>query len=292
MIPDRHGVRRGDSSSGTALGCPVRYGGPLLRPIIIGAGRGSRLKALTDHQPKCYATVGGRRILDWTLEAFEAADLRDPVFVGGYQIDRIRTDYPRLTFCHNADWANNNILLSLFHAEPYMADGFVCSYADILFRDTVVRDALNHPADIVLCVDTRWRDRYADRSQHPEHDAEKVLVAADAVDSRGDRVAKVHRDIPSDEADGEYIGVARFSRRGAELLREHFHRIRSTHAGRPWREAKVFEKAYLILLFQEMIEQGVPVHMVPTHGDYMEIDTEEDYALANRDWPRRSARRS
>ena len=42
-----------------------------MRAIIIGAGRGSRLKSMTDNQPKCYATVGGRRILDWTLEAFD-----------------------------------------------------------------------------------------------------------------------------------------------------------------------------------------------------------------------------
>lgn len=257
-----------------------------MRAIIIGAGRGSRLKAMTDHQPKCYATVGGRRILDWTLDAFDRAGVRDQVFIGGYQFDRIKADYPRLTFCHNADWANNNILLSLFHAEPYMEEGFVCSYADILFRDTVVRDALNHRGDIVLCVDTRWRERYADRSQHPEHDAEKVVVAAD------DRVARVQRDIPSAEAHGEYIGVARFSARGARLLREHFHRVRGSHVGRPWREAGTFDKAYLILLFQEMIEHGVPIHMVPTHGDYMEIDTEEDYALANRDWPARVAPRS
>ena len=34
-------------------------------------------------------------------------------------------------------------------------------------------------------------------------------------------------------------------------------------------------------------KQGVPIHFVTTHGDYMEIDTEEDYVLANRDWPRR-----
>lgn len=254
-----------------------------MRAIIIGAGRGSRLNAMTDHQPKCYATVGGRRILDWTLEAFDGAGLADHVFIGGYQIDLIRSDYPALTFCHNADWQNNNILLSLFHAERHMEDGFVCSYADILFRDSVVRDALEHPADIVLCVDTRWRDRYVGRSQHPEHDAEKAVV-------EGDRVLKIHRDIPSEQAHGEYIGVARFSPRGARVLREHFHRVRARFAGKPWREAKVFEKAYLILLFQELIEQGEAVHMVPTHGDYMEIDTEEDYALANNDWVHRFGR--
>ena len=179
-----------------------------MRAIIIGAGRGSRLKAMTDHQPKCYATVGGRRILDWTLEAFAGAGLGEPVFIGGYQYDLIRRDYPRMTFCHNADWANNNILLSLFHAEAHMGDGFVCSYADILFRDTVVREALEHPGDIVLCVDTRWRDRYGERSQHPEHDAEKVIVTPGT-----DRVERVHREIESEQASFllRCLGVAAFA---------------------------------------------------------------------------------
>jgi choline kinase len=248
-----------------------------MKGIIIGAGRGSRLKAMTDSQPKCYATIGGRRIIDWALEAFDQAGLKDKVFIGGYQIDMIRRDHPGLTFAHNADWINNNILLSLMHAEEHMNDGFVCAYSDILFRDSIVRDALNHPGDVVLCVDTHWRARYSDRSQHPEGDAEKVIV-------EGDRVKRVHREITPEEADGEYIGVAKFSPRGARLFREHFHRVKKEYAGKAWREAKVFEKAYLILLFQEMIEQGVPIHFVSTHGDYMEIDTEEDYALANRDW--------
>ena len=80
---------------------------------------------MTENQPKCYATVGGRRILDWTLEAFDDAGLRaGKVFIGGYQLDQIRRDYPDLTFVHNADWQNNNILLSLFHAEEFMREGF------------------------------------------------------------------------------------------------------------------------------------------------------------------------
>lgn len=261
-----------------AANCTIKAGGfSDVRAIIIGAGRGSRLKSMTDNQPKCYATVGGRKILDWTLEAFDRAGIHEKVFIGGYQIDQIRRDYPKLTFVHNADWPNNNILLSLFHAEQYMAEGFVCAYSDILFKDTIVRDALNHPADIVLCVDTHWRARYADRTQHPEQDAEKLSVT-------GDRVKEIHRTMPSEQADGEYIGVAKFTPKGAHLLKDHYHRVKKEYAGKPWREAKLFEKSYLILLFQEMIDQGLPIHMVPTHGDYMEIDTEEDYSLANRDW--------
>ena len=52
----------------------------------------------------------------------------------------------------------------------------------------------------------------------------------------------------------------------------------------PFREAAVFEKAYLILLLQEMIEAGVKVAHADTPGGYMEVDTQEDFELAQRDW--------
>lgn len=251
----------------------------IVQPIIIGAGRGSRLNALTDEQPKCYAPIGQRRILDWLLCALEEVGLPAPVFIGGYRIEQIRADYPQLDFRHNVDWPNNNILASLFYAESDMDAGFICSYSDILYRSSVVQRALEHSGDIVLCVDTEWRARYADRSQHPEDDAEKVLV-------EGDRIVRIERSIASDAAGGEYIGVARFSPRGAQQLRAYYHRARAAHAGAIWRGGAPFEKAYLIHLFQYMIEDGVDVRMVTTDGEYMEIDTEEDYALANVRWPR------
>ena len=232
---------------------------------------------MTDQQPKCFTSVAGRRILEWILEAFKGAGLGPPVFIGGYCMDRIQEDYSELTFCHNAEWPRNNILRSLFYAEEHMAGGFVCAYSDILFRDTVVRRALAHPGDMVLCVDTDWRARYGARSQHPEDDAEKVTAD-------GDRVRAIDRDITVGEAAGEYIGVAKFSARGAAVLKEHYHRVRREFSGRPWRGAAAFEKAYLIHLYQEMLDQGVDIRMVTTSGDYMEIDTEEDFALANRAW--------
>lgn len=249
-----------------------------MRPIIIGAGRGSRLNALTDHQPKCFAPIGTRRILDWSLEALAQAGLENPVFIGGYQIELLRAEYPDLEFVHNTAWPHNNILASLFYAEAYMADGFVCSYADILYRSSVVRRALAHPGDIVLCIDTQWRQRYRDRSQHPEDDAEKVIA-------QGDKLLRIDRSIPADQASGEYIGVARLSPQGAILLRQCYHQVRSTFSGRVWHDNTVFEKAYLVHLFETMCRQGIPLHMVTTDGEYMEIDTEEDFALANAHWP-------
>ena len=84
---------------------------PGMRAIILGAGRGSRLRALTDEQPKPYAPIGGRRILDWLLAALRDAGVDDIVFVGGYRIEQVRGDYPQLTYRHNPDWTTTNILV-------------------------------------------------------------------------------------------------------------------------------------------------------------------------------------
>ena len=104
-----------------------------MRAIIIGAGRGARLMPTTADAPKCFAEVGGRSILDWTIHALRSNGVDDICFIGGYQIDKVRERYTQFTFRHNEGWQNNNILASLFHAEDLMDEPFLCCYSDILF---------------------------------------------------------------------------------------------------------------------------------------------------------------
>ena len=231
----------------------------------------------TADTPKCFAQVQGKRILDWGLEALAAAGIHEICFIGGYQIDKVREDYPQLTFRLNGDWSHNNILLSLMHAVDLMNEPFLCAYSDILFTPGVVNRLLANPADIVLSVDTLWLARYQRRTHHPPDDAEKVTVTNGCV-------TRIHRGIDPAEAHGEYTGVAKFTDAGAALLKEHYHRCRARHAGLPFREAPIFEKAYLIQLFQEMIEAGVRMAHADTPGEYMEIDTQQDFDLAQSYW--------
>ena len=71
---------------------------------------------------------------------------------------------------------------------------------------------------------------------------------------------------------------------GGCWLREHYHRRRREFWGKPYRESAQFQKAYLIHLFQDMIEQGVEFGHADTHGQYREIDTQEDLDLAQKGW--------
>lgn len=248
-----------------------------MRVIVIGAGRGLRLMPTTADSPKCFAEVEGQRILDWALRAFRENGLDEFCFIGGYQIDKVRAAYPEFTFRHNDDWPNNNILASLFYAEDLMDEPFVCCYSDILFSPRAVESLLANRDDAALLVDTAWLQRYEHRSEHPTDDAEKVTVADGAV-------TRIHRDIDERAAYGEFIGVARFSAAGARRLRAHYHRCRETYAGRPFREARSLEKAYLIHLFQEMVESGERLVHVDTPGGYIEVDTQQDFDYARRHW--------
>ncbi len=248
-----------------------------MQAIIIGAGRGQRLMPTTADTPKCFAEVGGRRIIDWALSAFRQNKIDRICFIGGYRIEKVQQAYPELTFRHNADWQNNNILASLFHAEDLMDEPFLCAYSDILFTPQVIASALASKGDMALVVDTCWRERYAERTEHPPDDAEKVLV-------RNGRVTQISRTIDTKKAHGEYIGVAKFSAAGAARLRAHYRRCREAHSGRPFHEAKLFEKAYLIHLFEDMIRAGEQFAHVDTPGDYIEIDTQQDFEYARRTW--------
>ena len=255
----------------------ICYNRAMRKAIFIAAGRGRRLMPLTEDVPKCNAEIGGRRILDWCVAALRSAGIDDIVFVGGYRIDRVRADYPGFRFCENAAWESNNILASLFCAEHEMIEGFVSSYADILYTPGAVQRLLASPGDIALLVDTDWRGRYAPRTEHPETDGEKVRL-------QDGRVVEINRAIPPGEAPAEFTGVARFTPAGARLLIEHYHRARRRHGGGAYRGASSFQTAYLIHLLQDMLEAGVAMDAVETHGGYFEIDTTQDHGLAERGW--------
>src|SRR5207249_9275523 len=112
-----------------------------------------------------------------------------------------------------------NSLVELMCGEELMNWPVDTTDSDILDTSAIVRDLVASPADIALVMDTDWRTHYRPRTQHPPHDAEKALM-------KDGRVVRVQREIPYEDATGEFIGVAKFSARGGALLREHYHRRR------------------------------------------------------------------
>lgn len=243
-----------------------------MKAIIIAAGLASRLYPLTNEKPKCLLEVGGKTILSRTLEALRANGIDNIVVVRGYQSHLI--NYPNITYYQNSNFRKNNILGSLFYAEDEMNCDFIFSYSDILYTQEIVEKVVHSEADISLVVDVNWMELYKGRDQHPISEAELVKVENGAV-------AKIGKDVVSpEEAHGEFIGLAKFTKVGAEVMKTAYHRAAEEHSTSPFQNAASIEKAYMTDMIQEIVDGGSLVRSVDIEGGWIEIDTPQDLERA------------
>jgi choline kinase len=247
-----------------------------MKAIVIAAGMGQRLAHHTAHVPKCLVEVAGKPILRHQVEAFRAEGVERIAVIRGYLAERI--DFDDLVYYENPEFRDNNILESLFCAEAEMDGPFLSTYADILFDRSVVRAALEGPGDISLVVDRLWHQAYEGRSAHPVQEAELTEV-----DPLSGLVRRVGKCVGPEHTVGEFIGLARFGARAAAMAREVYHEVRARHLGQPdlpfW-NARVFRKAYLTDLLQELIHRGLSVGAAYIDGHWREIDTVQDLERA------------
>ena len=249
-----------------------------MKAIIVAAGMGNRLVPLTNDKPKCMLKIGDKTIMQLQLEVLRQCAVNDIVVVKGYKRELI--NYQGVRYYENTDYENNNILASLFYADKEMNDEFIFSYSDILYTKDVIEKLLQSKGDINSVIDIGWAKHYIGRTNHPVAEAELVQV-------KDARVIKIGKNVMPEGSYGEFIGLAKFSKRGAEALKSEYHRLlRELKPDKPFQNAKELKKAYLTDMIQELIDRGFIVGNVNIKDNWVEIDTDEDLERARREWLR------
>ncbi len=244
-----------------------------MKAIVLAAGLGSRLRHLTRDQPKCMLQLDGRSLIERQLDTFREFGIADITVVTGYRADRLAPLLSGVRTRFNADYRNNNILLSLMYASEELDDDVVVSYSDIVYEPSVVETLLSATGDFLAVCDVDWRKVYEGRVEHPIAQAEKVALT-DGV------ITRIGKHLDEADADGEFIGLLRLSRAGAQTFRRVFADVSAAHSGRPFQAAAQLERAYLTDMLQELIDRGHEVRAVTIRGGWREIDTIEDFRKA------------
>jgi hypothetical protein len=145
-------------------------------------------------------------------EGDKAESQTDQVFfVGGYKADEVIERYPNLQLVLNRDWTRTGAAHSLALAPLASGhDTYVC-YADVVFRPSAVAGLREADGDIVLGVDTGWRDRYDGRAQRDLDRAEKIRLDRD-------RVLAIGTAVDTSAANAEFTGLMRLSPRGTAAV--------------------------------------------------------------------------
>lgn len=251
----------------------------ITQAIIIAAGRASRMNHLSVKLPKCLTEVAGKTILEWEIFALKTAGIQKINLVRGYAGHQI--NFPELHYFQNQDWPHNNILASLFYAEEAIqSGGFVFSYSDILYTKDIIQKLLACPGDIVLVVDENWHPHYRRRTLHPTTEAELVITS-------GKKIIQIGKGIPPHKDTAEFIGLAKFSAQGSQILQKEYHRLKNIYQNKPnapFQKASKFKKAYLTDMMQELIDQNYQINYCPITSLWAEVDTPQDLKRARLKW--------
>ena len=228
--------------------------------IILAAGSGRRMQKMGWQKPKCLLRIAGKSLLDRALEALNQCGVRKRVIVAGYQHEVLRESCrgASVGFVLNPQYASTNTLHSLWLARSHFDDPTIILNADLVFDVRILERLLALERDAIAVA------------QHP-CGPEEVKVVCDH-----GRVTRIGKDVPVDCAAGESIGLAALHAPAAGALADFLDRRQKTPGG----SQLYYETALNDLLARHFVLDA-PIGDLPA----IEIDTPEDYQLAQSLWP-------
>jgi phosphoenolpyruvate phosphomutase len=245
--------------------------------IIPAAGKDPIFK----DKPKSLIKIKNKTILEYQIERIKKIGMTNIAIVTGYKGDMI--DFKNIKYYKNTNFENNHSLYSLMCAENQMENGFVLLYSDIIFNEEIMNQLIKNEEDIILLIDNSY-------SYH-KHDIDKKL---DLVIGKTKQfsyyrtlqpttmieVTKIGKNIPKEEADFEFIGIAYFSEKGAEILKKTYDDCKDKYKKEKFHEAKSFSRAGVTDIIQEIIDRGFTVNALQVYKGWMEIHNIKDKEFA------------
>jgi choline kinase len=232
-----------------------------MKAIILAAGRGSRMKSLTDEQPKCLVKVKDKTLLEWQLDAIIGAGIKDIAIVTGYKRELL-TQF-RLREFYNQQWSTTNMVSSLACAEEWLLDSpCIVSYSDIFYSSEAITSLINSNSILAVTYDPNWLQLWTNRFGDPLLDAETFRIS-----SKNTLIEIGNKPKSIDEIEGQYMGLLKFT----PLSWKEMQGIRSTLT------SQQRDKMHMTGTLQKIIEEEkIQIEAIQYKGLWGEVDTSED----------------
>lgn len=235
--------------------------------IILAAGRGSRMGALTHNQPKCFTPFRGKRLLDWQLTSLLGAgiDLTHIGLVRGYLAESFQES---IHYFDNPRWSETNMVMSLYAAKSWLEQSTcIISYSDIIYPPEAIAKLLNLQADLAITYDPNWQKLWEKRFADPLSDAETFKINA-----QGQLLEIGQRAQTLDEIQGQYMGLLKITPIGWQMIAQHLHSLSPTQQ----------DKLDMTSLLHALLQKNIVIQTVALdpEDEWHEIDSESDLKAA------------
>ncbi|GKS57139.1 nucleotidyltransferase [Nitrospira sp.] len=179
-----------------------------MKALLLAAGVGKRLWAITQYRPKCLIEFGGKSLLVRHLETLASLGVRRTTIVVGYKQEMIRKAVGEVYAGVSLDYVVNDqyhrgSISSLWMARRSLDDDVVIMDADVLYHREIMRRLLRATHPTCLLMD-----------ESVKQTGEECMVVV-----RGGRVTALTKRMPSayDYA-GEGVGFLKVQHSDADQL--------------------------------------------------------------------------
>jgi phosphoenolpyruvate phosphomutase len=226
--------------------------------------------------------VKGKSILERQVDALQQTGVRHIAVVRGYKKEQVTL--PNVKFYDNDAFEESGEIESLLRAGAELSGAVVVMYGDILFDRSILERLLRSGDDITIVCDRSWPDTRAGR----EASGVDLVVESPTPrrhhrfleDEQVVRVSEIGMTLDPARASAEFIGMAKLSPHGCQVLGEVYRELRDRGDNERVHESPSLRKAKLTDLLQEVIRRGHHVTSVGVYQGWLEVDTFDDYKKA------------
>ncbi len=239
-----------------------------MKGVILAAGMAKRLRPLTDTKPKCLLEVGGKTLLQRTVDAMSSAGITKLLVVTGYRAEMIREFINSQSTIHdsqfidNPDYEHNNNIFSLWLAmQALHGEEVLLMDSDILCDPEAVRRVARQEVSALAM-------------QRHELGEEEMKIVVD-----GDfNITEISKTCSPAAAVGESVGIEKMTPAYTEALYQELRKM-------------ILDEGLIDIFyeraFERLIPQGHTFRVVDTTDLFSyELDTPEDFEKATASLPK------
>jgi len=224
-----------------------------MKAIIMAAGIGSRLLAISGGKPKCLITAGKETLIRRAVRLLRQQKIKDITVITGYKSELIHQELmnENVQYFHNPFYRATNSIASLWLAKDLLTEDVILMNADLFFVESILDVALSQTKDAVMLSDST-----------------RIETADFRFGVDGSRILKTGNQLSNHETDCEYVGIVRIDKNFIHPFKHHLETLISQGDFNNWWEGVLYS----------LIEKGIDIFHQDIKGSFWtEVDDRRDY---------------
>ena len=224
-----------------------------MQGVILAAGKGTRMGDIDT--PKCLLQINEIPIIKHQINSFKKNGINDILVVTGYKSEMIHELLNNeVKYVQNSRFNEMNNIYSVWLAIQKLQDDFVCVYGDLMFNEKILEKCLEIKNEIGLMVESNTRD-----------ETMKVKI-------EDKKIVAVNKQIEYNVASGNFIGMAKFSKKIAKMLFDEIDELIAKNVD-----------GYYTLGIEQLIKKNIQVGYQFTNGlSWMDMDEMNEFEEAKK----------